>query len=341
MILITGNLGYIGVVLTDYLKKRDYKIVGLDTGWFNNSRLSDITCLPNEQIVKDIRKVNPTDFRGIDVVVHLAALSNDPLGEINPQLTVNINAQATINLAKVAKKCGVNKFIFASSCSVYGKAETTKPVTEMDVVGPLTSYAKAKLLAENGLMELASNNFHPVMMRNATVYGSSPTIRLDLVVNNLIAGALINKKVTILSDGTPWRPLVHIRDLAQAIETIICSPEELVHNQIFNVGRIDGNYQVKEIGEKVCAQIKNSRLEILGQTGGDERSYKVNFCKFNQTFKGFKPRWTLTKGIKEIQKDLKRKNFDHIDWENKKYIRLEQLKKLMSEGAVDDQLINI
>lgn len=340
-ILLTGNAGYIGTVMTKFLKERSYKVVGLDTGFFADNCLFPIPAdyVPEAQIIKDIRDVSIEDLDGIDAVIHLAALSNDPLGEINPALTDKINFQSTIRLAKLCKEKGVKKFLFASSCSIYGISGTDVPIDEKGVLSPITAYAKAKVRAEEGLGKLADSNFHPVFLRNATVYGLSPRLRLDLVVNNLLAWAYLTGAVAIMSDGKPWRPIIHIEDFCAAFTAVLSAPFEKIHCEAFNVGINEENYQVKEIAEEVRRAVRGSEVKILNKTGSDERSYRVDFSKIKRTLTDFRPRWGLKKGISELLEAYKRHGLTSEDFNSEKYFRIRSIRSLLKEGKIDNNLI--
>lgn len=337
-ILLTGNNGYIGPVMTRILKEHGHTVIGLDTGYFKGCELFEPDAVPDKQIIKDIREVGPEDLEGIQVVIHLSALSNDPLGELNPSLTEDINTLASEKLAKLAKENGVEKYIFASSCSVYGIAPDDKPVTETSPVNPITAYAKAKLEVESRLSKLAAPSFHPVFLRNATVYGLSPRVRLDLVVNNLTAWAVFTGKVAIMSDGMPWRPIVHITDFCRAFAAAADEKAERVHNQIINVGRNIENYRVKEIADKVQRIVPGCKVEILNQTGNDERSYKVDFTKVTTVLPSFKPAFDVDMGIRELYEAYKKYAMTGSDFKGIKYIRVKWIRQLLESGRLDGNL---
>jgi len=336
-ILVTGNNGYIGPVMVQMLKEKGYEVVGLDTNFFDDCDFYGQEILPDKQIVKDIRDVELRDIEGIDAIIHLAALSNDPLGEINPSLTNEINYKATIKLATLAKEAGIKRFIFASSCSMYGIAQVDKPLDEEGELNPITAYAKAKTHSERELEKLADDNFHPVFMRNATVYGVSPHLRLDLVVNNLVAWAYLTGEIKIMSDGTPWRPIIHIEDFSRAFIAALEAPEELVHSQAFNVGINEENYQVKDMAEEVKKIIPDCKVKILNETGPDERTYRVDFTKIKNTL-NFQPRWNLKKGIKELYAAYKGNNLTKRDLESTRYFRVRTLKHLLATNRLDSSL---
>jgi len=339
-VLVTGNAGYIGTVMTGYLRDRSYRVFGLDTGYFSDDLLYPAPegSKPDRQTVKDIRDVCAADLEGVDAVVHLAALSNDPLGEINPGLTEEVNFKSTIRLAGLCKDAGVNRFIFASSCSIYGISGTDAPVDEKGKLNPVTAYAKAKVRAEEGLSKLADRNFHPVFMRNATVYGLSPRLRLDLVVNNLLAWAYLTKEVAIMSDGKPWRPILHIEDFCAAFAAALEAPEDKVHNEAFNVGQDTENYRVKDIAAEVQKAVPGSEVRILNKTGADERSYKVDFSKIRRKLQGFRPCWGLKAGIGQLLEAYNGYGLTREGFDSERYFRIRAIRSLMKEGKIDNNL---
>lgn len=331
-VLITGHNGYVGRVLTKLLLENKYDVVGCDINYFpdvfeNNSYPE----VPN--IISDIRDMNIENLNQVDIVLHLAALSNDPLGELNSQLTHEINYLSTVKLAELSKKAGVKKFIFSSSCSTYG--QNTEIVNEESDLEPLTQYAKSKVDSEFKILELEDNTFCPTILRNATVYGYSPNLRLDLVVNNLTASAFVSGKVKLLSDGTAWRPLLHIEDMANAFLTVMKSPNELVTGQIFNVGDNNDNFSVREIAECVKQIIPNSEVEFANISNKDFRSYKVSFDKIARVL-NFKTKWNLQDGIKQLYNIFNTKKLTESDFQDKKFYRVEQLKSLIEENRIDE-----
>lgn len=339
-ILLTGNNGYIGAVMARFLKRESYYLVGLDSNWFNKNYFFPLPedSKPDKQIIKDIREVTEDDLKGIDAVIHLAGLSNDPLGNINPSLTEDINCRATVRIAKFCKGMGVGRFIFASSCSIYGISDGDVAIDECGQINPLTAYAKAKVNSEIELTKLADDDFHPVFMRNATVYGLSPKLRLDLVVNNLLAWAYLTGEITIMSDGTPWRPIVHIEDFCNAFIAALKAPVEKNHCQAFNVGINEENYQVKDIANEIQKVLPESKVKILNETGSDERTYRVNFSKIKGVLADFKPQWNLKKGIIEMLDAYRKYNLTIEDFESDKYFRIRTVKSLIESGKVDKNL---
>ncbi|MBW8000492.1 MAG: NAD(P)-dependent oxidoreductase [Planctomycetes bacterium] len=338
MILVTGNSGYIGSVMTRVLQEHSYEVIGLDCNYYNGCEFYATQASPSKQIVKDIRDVTEDDLEGVTDIIHLAALSNDPVGELNPSLTNEINYTASVNLAKLAKKNGVQRFVFSSSCSLYGISSDSRPLTETDTFNPITAYAKTKVKVEQDISKLADSNFHPVFMRNATVYGISPCLRLDLVVNNLVAWAYLTGDIAIMSDGTPWRPLIHVEDLCLAFIAALQADSEKIHNQAFNVGINEGNYQVKDVAIEIEKIVPDSHSEILNKTGVDERTYRVDFSKIKEVLPGFKPAWNLRKGIGDIYQTYKDFGLTKDDLDSDKYFRVRWLKYLIENKKIDENI---
>lgn len=339
-ILVTGNLGYIGTVLTDILIKRGYEVIGFDTNFYEG-----LTALPQsyqkvKQITKDIRNVSRNDLKGIDYIIHLAALSNDPLGEFNPQLTSDINLKATLKLARLAKKLKVKRFIYSSSQSMYGVSNTDEELDEdKSEKNAITEYAKTKWEAECELKKLASDNFTLVFFRPSTVFGASPKLRCDIVFNNLVACAYTTGKIEIKSDGTPWRPVVHVRDVCCAFLAGIEAPKKLVAGEAFNVGIKNGNFTVKELAQAAQRAVPSSKLTFTGEHGNDSRTYKVSFKKILSVLKDYyKPTWDLDKGGKELADFFRKIKFKEKDFRGRKCIRLAQLKYLREKGKLNQNL---
>lgn len=339
-ILVTGNLGYIGSVLTDILINKGYQVVGLDTNFYEPLTPLPPSAVKIRQIKKDIRNIETADLKGIDAVIHLAALSNDPLGELNPQLTHSINLESTVKLALLAKKEGVKRFIYSSSQSMYGVSETNKELEEDDSKkNAITIYAKTKWEAELSLKKLADENFTVVCFRLSTVFGVSPRLRCDIVFNNLVASAYTTGKIEIKSDGTPWRPVVHVRDACAALIAGLEAPKKIVANQSFNVGIKNGNYTVKDLAKAAQKAVPGSVLTFTGEHGKDARTYRISFKKILSVLKGyFKPQWNLDKGGKELVEFFKSINFTEPDFRGRRSNRLPQLKYLLEQRKIDKNL---
>jgi len=339
-VLVTGHLGYIGPVMIRLFKEAGHTVTGLDIGYFKECVTEGVSLVaPDKEIIRDMRDVAQADVQGIDAIVHLAALSNDPMGEIDQALTHTINHQCSVNLAKLAKNAGVERFIFASSCSIYGAAgNSDKPLDESAPFNPVSAYAHSKVNTESDLNKLADETFSPVYMRNATAYGASPRIRFDLVLNNLMSWAKTTGSIKVMSDGTPWRPLVHIEDISRAALAAAQAPRNIIHNQAFNIGRNDANYQVRDIAEAVAKTVPGAKLEITGESGGDSRSYKVSFDKALNTLPAFEPQWTLQKGCEEINRWFDEGKLHGRAFDSRFFIRLKQLKHLMEAKHIDEKL---
>lgn len=338
-LLVTGVEGYIGCLLAPLLQARGHDVVGLDTGYYRDGWLfSDRAMVPGfpRFINRDIREIGPDDVRGIDAVVHLAELSNDPLGENNPELTFQINHQASVRLAELAKAAGAKRFVYTSSCSVYGFAQGTEPMTETSPTNPQTAYAKCKTLVERDVAALASPGFSPTFLRNATAYGASPRMRFDIVLNNLSGLAATTGKIVMTSDGTPWRPLVHVLDICEAIVRSVEAPQDAIHNEIFNVGHDADNFQVREIAQIVANVFPGCEL-TFGPPGGDNRSYRVSFAKIHAQLPGFRCSWDARKGAQQLHDVFERIGMDRSTFEAKPFTRLKQLKYLSSTGQIDDR----
>ena len=334
-VLVTGNQGYIGSVLTDVLAGHGYRVIGLDSGVFR-----DVAFVPRKveaqvQVTKDIRDVEPGDFQGVDAVIHLAALSNDPLGSLNPAATHEINHRATLRVAEAAKAAGVRRFLFSSSCSMYG-VSTESFVSEGAAFNPQTPYAEAKVAAERDLRAIADDRFSPVYLRNATVFGISPRMRLDLVVQNLVAYGYLFGTITILSDGTPWRPLVHVRDVAEAFRFFLELPRQAVHNQAFNIGHRDNNLQIRQVASMVQEAVPRTTVEIKNENPSDTRSYRVSFERAYAA--GYRPRYGVPQGVREIHETFQRVSFTPEDFQSDAYITLKRYQRLLAEGRVDSEL---
>ncbi len=338
MILVTGSAGYIGTVMMKFLKEHSLEAVGLDCNYYHGCEFYKNEKIPFKHITKDIRDINEKDLRGISAIIHLAALSNDPLGEMNPSLTHEINYVASVRLAKLAKKSGVKRFIFSSSCSLYGISPDDQPIKEHGQLTPITAYAKSKVEAEQDISGLADSTFHPIFMRNATVYGLSGSMRLDLVVNNLSAWGFLNNKVAVNSDGTPWRPLIHVEDVCRAFIAAIKAPPEIINNQAFNVGLNAENYQVKEIARQVKEIIPGCQVKILNKTGPDERTYRVDFSKIRKALPEFKPIWSLKRGVEELYQGYENFGLTQKDFKSPKFFRMRWMNELIRSEKLDNKL---
>jgi nucleoside-diphosphate-sugar epimerase len=333
-VLVTGVDGYIGVLLAPTLLARGHHVVGLDTGFYRAGWLYDGVTESWPRISKDIRHITEEDLQGFDAVIHLAELSNDPLGQHNPEVTYNINHLGSIELAKKCKKLGMSRFVYTSSCSVYGLGSDDLK-TEESEVNPQTAYARCKVLVERDLLAMADDNFSPTILRNATAYGSSPSMRFDIVLNNLAGLAWTTRKIKMTSDGTPWRPLVHVLDICEAIAGTLEAPLETVHAQIFNVGDTGQNYRVREIAELVSDAFPGCNV-TLGTEDSDNRSYRVSFDKINTQLPGFKCQRDAALGAKQLYDLFDKINMSRDIFEWRAYTRLQQLKYLIKTRQIDD-----
>jgi nucleoside-diphosphate-sugar epimerase len=335
-VLLTGHTGYIGTVMAPLLANAGHEIVGLDSDLFAQCTFgAEPRAFP--AIRKDVRDVELADLKGFDAVIHLAGLSNDPLGNINPDLTYDINHRASVHLAKLAKQAGVSRYLFSSSCSLYGAAGD-KILDETADFSPVTPYARSKVLVEQEVAPLASRDFSPVYLRNATAYGVSPRLRFDLVLNNLVAFALTTGKVYIKSDGTPWRPIVHIEDISRAFLAALEAPREVIHNQAFNVGRSEENYQVRDLAEIVRQTVPGCEVSYASDAGPDTRCYRVSFAKIMNALPAFKPVWDARKGAKELYDTYVKVGLRAEDFEGPRYMRIAHIKGLLASGRLDSTL---
>jgi nucleoside-diphosphate-sugar epimerase len=333
-IIVTGTDGYIGALLAPLLLCRRHEVKGIDTGyyregWLYNNELSNFP----PSINKDIRHITEEDLEGFDAIIHLAELSNDPVGMLNPEITYKINYQSAVELAKRSKKVGITRFVYASSCSVYG-AGSDEYKTEESEPNPLTAYAKCKVLVERDISSIADNTFSPIFLRYATAYGASPRMRFDIVLNNLAGLAWTTGLIKMTSDGTPWRPLVHVLDICQAILCTLDAPRELVHNQIFNVGETSQNYQIKDVARIVFETFPGCRLEF-GSSNGDNRSYRVSFEKINTLLPGFKCKQDVQTGASQLKGLFEKIAMDRETFEFRPYTRLRQLQYLIKTNQID------
>lgn len=332
-VLVTGTEGYLGCLLPPILMERGHEVIGLDTGFYKVGWLYHGTQVTAKTLNKDLRHITPEDLEGVEAIVHMAELSNDPTGQLSPNITYDINHKGSVRIATLAKEAGIRRFVYMSSCSVYGVA-TEGDVTEETPVNPQTAYAECKTLVERDVKAMADDSFSPTFMRNATAFGTSPRMRFDIVLNNLAGLAWTTKEIKMTSDGTPWRPLVHALDICKAIVCTLEAPRDIVHNQIFNVGDTANNYQVKEIAQIVAEIFKGCQLSF-GQSGADNRSYRVAFEKINTTLPGFKCEWNAMRGAQQLF-DL----FTQIDMTEEIFLsrgftRLKQLEYLLRTGQID------
>jgi nucleoside-diphosphate-sugar epimerase len=335
-VLVTGTLGYIGVEMVPALRAAGHDVVGLDTGYYDGC---DFASPPDEiQTLRvDLRDVTAAHCRGFDAVIHLAALSNDPLGDLNPNITYDINLHASVRLAKAAKEAGVPRFLFSSSCSLYG-AGATEALDENAAFNPVTAYGESKVRVEQEVAKLADDKFTPAYLRNATAYGVSRRLRADIVVNNLVGHAVTSGKVLLQSDGTPWRPLVHIGDIIHAFECFLRAPKDAIHNQAFNVGRSSENFRIRQVAEMVAEVVPGAQVTFAEGASADLRNYRVDFTKIETKLPGYKPSWTLRKGIEELYQAYTKNKLSKPEWDGPRYYRLKTIRRLQESGAVDADL---
>lgn len=335
-VLMTGHLGYIGSVMAPQFLDAGHEVVGLDTGLFDECLLWDGRReIPTWR--RDLREVQVDDLLGFDAVVHLAALSNDPLGNFNPDCTYDINHRASVRLAELSKQARVPRFLYASSCSLYGVAGDA-PVTEEAEFHPVTPYGESKVLVEQDVAPLADDDFSPTFLRNATAYGLSPALRADLVVNSLVGFAFTTGHVLIQSDGTPWRPLVHIEDISNAFLAVLHAPREEVHNQAFNVGRSDENYRIRDVANLVREVVPGSQVTYAAGGGPDARCYRVDCGKIARTLPEFRPQWTVQRGIEQLYDAYRRYGLIEADFNGAKFLRIKRIRQLQEAGLLDDQM---
>ncbi|MEM0962876.1 MAG: SDR family oxidoreductase [Bacteroidota bacterium] len=335
-ILLTGHEGYIGSVLAPILRSAGHEVVGLDASWFAACVFGRQPALIEARRL-DVRDVTPDALDGFDAVVHLANLSNDPLGNLSPGLTEAINTEGSVRLAQLARESGVGRFVFASSCSLYGAAGQDA-VTEEALFNPVTPYGKAKVDAEAGILPLASDGFSPVFLRNATVYGVSPRLRFDLVVNNLTAWAVSTGAIRMLSDGTPWRPLVHVEDVSRAVLAAVEAPREAVHGQAFNVGRDGENYQIRDVASIVGEEVPDCEVTFADGASPDVRSYRVSFAKIAERLPRWRPTWTVRDGVRQVRDALTGVDLPPQVFEGPAYSRIAHLQSLLDGGDLRPDL---
>jgi nucleoside-diphosphate-sugar epimerase len=335
-VLLTGHRGYIGAVLTPMLLARNHSVVGMDNDLYRSCTFAgELASVPS--LEKDIRDAAADDLAGFDAVIHLAGLSNDPLGDYRPNLTEDVNFKASVKLAQFAKKVGVSRFLYASSCSSYG-ASGSDFLDESASFNPVTPYGKSKVDVERAVAPMADESFSPTFLRASTAYGLSPRIRFDLVVNNLTAWAFTTGQVYLKSDGSPWRPIVHVEDIARAYIAVLEADRDLIHNQAFNVGMTTENYQIREIAELVKQIVPNSKVEFAPDAGPDLRCYRVDCNYIARRLHGFKPQWTARRGVEQLYDIYCKTGVTLEDFEGERFKRIAHIKRLIRDGEVDDDL---
>jgi nucleoside-diphosphate-sugar epimerase len=335
-ILVTGHNGYIGTVLTPMLLRFGHEVVGLDSDLYRRCTFGDaVPQIPEIRI--DVRDTELDELMGFDAIIHLAALSNDPLGNLNPRLTYEINYASSVHLAELAKQAGISRFLFSSSCSTYGAAGD-EMLTEEAAFNPVTPYGQSKVMVERDVSKLADETFSPTFLRNATAYGVSPRHRFDIVLNNLVAWACATGRILIKSDGTPWRPIVHVQDISRAFIAVLNAPREAVHNQAFNVGISAENYRIRDLAEIVKDTVPGCQIEYAKDAGPDKRTYRVDFSRIRRVLPEFQPQWDARRGAKQLFDAYQEIGIRVEDFEGPRYKRIDHIKLLLSEGLLDESL---